>query len=188
MKRRLILLLAVIFFIAISTQKAFAYVKTADVSALEAVPLVKTPFTLEQTSRAAILRSYLKQYHSPLADHADSFIKEADANHLDWKMVAAIAGVESYFGQMIPPDSYNAWGYNVYGNNVRRFTSWDNGIAVVSYDLRHIYMNQRGATTIYQIGATYAADPAWASKVQHFMDAIDQYSKRFTEPTLSISF
>ena len=92
-----------------------------------------------------------------------------------------------HFGEAIPPYSYNAWGYNVYGSNVRSFSSWDDGITVVSTDLRQIYMNQRGATNIYQIGATYAADPDWAYKVQGYMDSIDQYSQRFDNTTLSIS-
>ena len=48
-------------------------------------------------------------------------------------------------------------------------------------------MNERGATNIYQIGSTYAADPDWAYKVNGYMEAIDQYSKRFDTPTLSIS-
>ena len=77
--------------------------------------------TAEQDNRAEILKSYLEQYNSPLADHADTLIKEADANQLDWKMVAAIAGVESGFGEAIPAYSYNAWGFGVYGTNVRRF-------------------------------------------------------------------
>ncbi|HXB11524.1 MAG TPA: glucosaminidase domain-containing protein [Bacteroidia bacterium] len=143
--------------------------------------------TVKQDNRAEILKAYLEQYNSPLADHADTFIKEADANNLDWKWVVAISGVESGFGEAIPPYSYNAWGYNIYGNNTRSFASWDDGITTVSTALRQVYMNQRGATNIYQIGSSYAADPAWANKVQGYADDIDQYSKRFDKPTLSIS-
>ena len=98
MKRRLFLLLAVItFFTAISTQQALATDQTSDPSAAfagaQAVPLP----TVKQDNRAKILQSYLEQYNSPLADHAETFIKEADANHMDWKMVVAISGVESTF-------------------------------------------------------------------------------------------
>jgi len=187
MKRRnFILLLAVILFTAISPKNAFA-ATPSDHSANFAAPQVVTPTPMEHDNRAQILRSYLEQYNSPLADHAQTFIDQADANHIDWKLVVAISGVESTFGEAIPPYSYNAWGYNVYGTNVRRFSSWDDGITVVSHDLRTIYMDQRGATNVYQIGATYAASPTWASRVQGNMDDIDQYSKRFDNPTLSIS-
>lgn len=188
MKRRIILLLtAFIFFAVISPTKVHAD-QSSETSAILADPHVTTSPQVKQDNRAEILRAYLEQYNSPLADHAETFIKEADANQLDWKMVVAISGVESTFGEAIPSYSYNAWGYNVYGTNVRRFASWDDGIAVVSHDLRSIYMDDRGAKNISEIGSTYAADPVWAEKVQRYIDAIDQYAKRFDKPTLSISF
>ena len=71
--------------------------------------------------RAETLRIYLESYNSPLAPYSKTFINEADKNNLDWKLVASIAGVESYYGQQIPPYSYNGWGYGVYGTNVRNF-------------------------------------------------------------------
>src|SRR5579862_9895471 len=132
MKRRLILLLAVLtFFAAISSQKTLAFEQTSEQSANLAGAQAVLPQTVKQDNRAEILRAYLTQNNSPLADHADTFIKQADANNLDWRMVVAISGVESGFGQAIPPYSYNAWGFGVYGSNVRRFTSWDDGITVV---------------------------------------------------------
>jgi flagellum-specific peptidoglycan hydrolase FlgJ len=88
---------------------------------------------------------------------------------------------------MIPPYSYNGWGYGVYGNNVRRFTSWDEGISVVTTALRKEYMDARGAQNIYQIGSTYAADPNWANKVIRFINEIEAYKTRTEKPTLSIT-
>lgn len=138
--------------------------------------------------RAKILEAYLQQYNSPLASHADTFIDQADKNNIDWKWVAAIAGVESYFGHQIPPYSYNGWGYGVYGNNVRRFASWDEGIGVVSSALRNDYMNSWGAQNIYQIGSFYAADPRWANKVTHFVAELEEFEMRYkSNNALSIS-
>jgi Mannosyl-glycoprotein endo-beta-N-acetylglucosaminidase len=188
MKRRFILLLAVLtFFTAISSQKALAYDQTSEQSADFAEPQTVAS-QAKQDNRAEILSAYLAQYNSPLADHADTFIKEADAYNLDWRMVAAISGVESGYGKAIPPYSYNAWGFGVYGSNVRRFTSWDDGITVVSTALRQEYMNARDATNAYQIGATYAASPTWATRVQGNMDAIEQFAENYSpKPALSIS-
>ncbi|MGI8419612.1 MAG: hypothetical protein ACR2LN_03120 [Candidatus Levyibacteriota bacterium] len=194
MKRRTtILLLAVLFLLtAVFPTPAYA-TDTKGVSAFFAVPqsVALTPHIAEKDHRGEILQSYLEQNNSPLADHADTLIKQADANNIDWRMVAAISGVESQFGIQIPGSSYNGWGFGVYGNNVRYFNSWDDGITTVSTALRQEYMNQRGATNIYSIGATYAADPAWAYKVQNYMNQIDtygdQYVKRTANPTLSIS-
>ena len=188
LKFALILFAVFTYFTAISSQKAFAYDQTSGQSANLAVPQAVSSQIVKQDNRAQILRAYLEQYNSPLADNAETFVKVADANNLDWRMVAAISGVESGFGENIPPYSYNAWGFGVYGSNVRSFTSWDDGITVVTTALRQTYMNERGATNVYQIGATYAASPTWAVRVQGYMDSIEQFSENYTaKPTLSIS-
>ena len=188
MKRRTvtILLAAFITFAAISPKTTFAS-STARTSALLAGPQIETSLHVEHDNRAEILKAYLQQFNSPLADHAQMFIDEADKNKLDWKLVAAISGVESYFGQAIPGYSYNGWGFGVYGPNVRRFNSWDDGIATVSHALRTDYLGENTETNVYQIGAKYAADPIWAYKVQNFMSSIDEYSQKVNKPNLSIS-
>src|SRR5579862_427307 len=100
MKRRFTLLLAVIILLTvISPKQAYAFSQTSEQSAAFAGSQLTSLPTVEQDNRAKILKSYLEQYNSPLADHAETFIKEADANGLDWKMVAAISGVESNFGE-----------------------------------------------------------------------------------------
>lgn len=137
-------------------------------------------------NRARVLRAYLEKRNSPLADHADTFIEEADKNGLDWKLVAAISGLESSFGLHIPYNSYNGWGYGVYGNNVRRFESWDDGIAVVSKALREDYMEKWGATTIPEIGRIYAASPTWAQRVQFFINDIERFEEN-QKPTIALS-
>lgn len=141
----------------------------------------------EPYNRTVLLRDFLKSYNSPLSPYASDFINEANKNGLDWKLVAAIAGVESYFGQQIPYNSYNGWGYGVYGNNVRNFESWPDGIAVVSKALRVDYLDNWGATNVYEIGAIYAADPAWANKVTHFINLIEDFESRSTNAAIPIS-
>jgi hypothetical protein len=137
--------------------------------------------------RTLILRNFLMEYDSPLAPHAHTFIAEAEKNNIDWKLVAAICGVESYFGHQIPSYSYNGWGYGVYGNNVRRFSSWDEGIATVSAAIRTDYIDSWGAGNVQEIGAIYAADPAWANKVTHFLNLIESYEKNSSSKAISIS-
>lgn len=136
--------------------------------------------------RAQILRDYLNAHNSPLAPYAENFVAEADKNNLDWRLVAAISGLESSFGVHIPPDSYNGWGFGVYGDNVRKFGSWDEGIAVVSKSLRYDYMNKWGATSIPEIGKMYAASPTWAVRVEYFVSDIDAFSAK-KPATLAIS-
>ena len=137
--------------------------------------------------RVKILKTYLEEHNSPLAQDADSFVKYADKYNLDWKFVAAISGLESTFGQQIPNNSYNAWGWGIYGDNIIRFKSWDEGIQTISQGLRERYMDKWGAQDIYQIGRLYASSPTWAQRVNNFMNNIQDYTLRNPQDTLSLS-
>lgn len=134
-----------------------------------------TPLVAKQEdNRVAILKKYLQQYDSPLAEHAATFVAQADLYNLDWRFVAAIAGRESTFAKEEP--CINAWGYGVFGDQTLCFKSYDEGIATISHDLREKYMNQWGAQTIWQIGHLYAASPTWASGVIYFMNDMQQFA------------
>ena len=138
-------------------------------------------------SRVKTLNNFLKQNDSPLAPYADEFIKMADKYNLDWKLVAAISGVESTFGNAIPSYSYNAWGWGIYGDNVIRFKSWNEGIDTISQGLRERYMDQWGGEDIYQIGAMYASSSAWPAHVEYYMNKIQEFALNNPQDTLSIS-
>lgn len=137
--------------------------------------------------RVKVLRDYLKTYNSPLAQNAQDFVRFADENSLDWRLVAAISGVESTFGKQIPYNSYNAWGWGIYGSNTFGFKSWEDGISTISKGLRQNYLNKWGAKDIYQVGKIYAASPTWAQRVVFFMTKMGDYGLRNPEHTLSLS-
>lgn len=139
-------------------------------------------------SRVKILQGYLQSKNSPLAPYAVDFVTQADKYNLDWRFVAAISGLESSFGKAIPYNSYNGWGWGVYGDNVIRFSSWSEGIATISQGLRERYMNQWGKNNVYEIGAVYASSPTWAVRVSYFMDNISKYALNDTKNALSLSF
>src|SRR3989344_6138052 len=126
--------------------------------------------------RVSKLEAYLETHNSPLSKEADYFVSEADRLGLDWKLVVAIAGVESTFGKFVPRNSYNGWGWAIYTgqSDGRHFSDWKEGITVVSEGLKYKYID-RGATTIEQIGRIYAASPAWSSKVRFFLQKIDDF-------------
>jgi hypothetical protein len=128
-------------------------------------------------TRSERLEKYLQSINSPMALSAKQFVEQADKYQLDWKLVAAIAGNESYFGKFIPYNSFNSWGWGVwtgmsYGTN---FTDWNHGIATVSEGLKKNYIDM-GLTTIENIGRKYAADPQWSWKVRHFMNEIEAFN------------
>jgi hypothetical protein len=127
--------------------------------------------------RVKTLENFFQKYNSPLKDYAYDFVSEADKNNIDWRLVPAIAGVESSFGKRIPKNSYNAYGW---ANGKYNFSSWDESIEVVSFTLKHKYID-RGALTIDQIATIYAPpSKTWAWKVKYFMKKIDSFPLTFT--------
>lgn len=159
---------ALLLFFIITPQPIYAQTKSA--SAELAYNQVEVDF------RVKTLRIFLEKYSSPLSNYADTFVEEADKNGLDWKLLAAISGVESTFGQQIPYNSYNAWGWGIYGTNAIYFSSWEEAIKVISKGLSENYIKRLGTDDVYSIGRMYAASPTWASRVTYFMDRIaDEY-------------
>lgn len=180
--RKLFLLLVFTFLLA-NVQPTFAAENLAGSSAA----LLKPVNEKKPDPRVKILGEFLEKYDSPLASFANVFVETADKYNIDWKLVAAISGVESTFGQQIPYNSYNGWGWGIYGDNIIRFTSWNNGIEVVSQGLRENYINKWGAKDVYEIGRLYAASKTWASRVTYFMDSINKFNDQKLTQSLSIS-
>ncbi|OGH18682.1 MAG: hypothetical protein A3C22_00715 [Candidatus Levybacteria bacterium RIFCSPHIGHO2_02_FULL_37_10] len=134
-----------------------------------------TPIAKISDSRIKSLGEFLQKYNSPLSPFASDFVEIADKYELDWKLVAAISGVESTFGQQIPYNSFNGWGWGIYGDNIIRFSSWNEGIETVSEGLRTQYIDKWGTEDVYEIGRFYAASPTWAQRVVYFMNLIEKY-------------
>jgi hypothetical protein len=144
-------------------------------------------FTKGEDNRAKILKRYLEKHSSPLALYSDYFVKTADKYDLDWRLVASISGAESTFGKHIPYNSFNGWGWGIYGNNAIYFSTWDEGIEAVSKGLRENYMNKWGTENVYEIGRIYATSPRWAGNVTYFMDKITEFQYQNQIEILSIS-
>jgi len=120
--------------------------------------------------RVENLRNFLAKYNSPLSEYAPDFVREADENGLDYRLVASISGVESTFGKRIPSNSYNAYGWFKGDYN---FKSWADSINVVSTTLRNKYVD-KGAASINRIARRYAPpSTTWAGNVKFFVGKID---------------
>lgn len=178
-----IILFAIIVILITNPQKAYSEQKASGSSAI----LVPTSPIVKEDVRVKILTQYLKQFDSPLTPSAETFVKTADRYQLDWKLMVAISAVESTYGQQIPHNSYNAWGWGVYGDNVIRFSSFDEGIETVSKGLREQYINSWGVDDIYSIGKIYSASPTWAQRVEATMNRIERFAANNTATTLHIS-
>jgi len=184
MKAKNIIILFILTLIFVfNTQSVFAQ-QRASASSARIILAEKEPV---DDYRVKILEDYLKTHNSPLAPYARTFVEEADKYNLDWKFVAAISGLESTFGQQIPYNSYNAWGWGIYGDNMIRFNSWDEGIHTISQGLRERYINKWGAQDVYEIGRLYASSPTWAQRVSYFMNNIQDFALRNPQDSLSLS-
>lgn len=155
-------------------KQVMASEKEAGATATLSAAVMKESLALDD--RVEKLKSYLESKDSPLAGAAGHLVGEADRLGLDWKLVTAIAGNESYFGRLIPQNSYNAWGWAIFTGmrDGRHFNGWEDGVTVVSEGLKQNYVN-RGLDTVEKIGPVYAADRSWAWKVNHFMEEIETY-------------
>lgn len=140
---------------------------------------------LAKDREAKILTAYFSKFDSPLENYAQDFIDASKTYNLDWKLVPAIAGVESTFGKHIP-GGFNAWGWGVYGTQAIYFNSWRDGIFTVSKGLRENYLN-KGLTDPFAINRVYAASPTWESKVSYFLKDIEDFAREYEtlnpEPT-----
>jgi hypothetical protein len=138
----------------------------------------------ESDRRIIILRDYFRKYNSPLEASAQDFIEAADTYNLDWKLVPAIAGVESTFGKHLPGGtdprytSYNCWGWGVYGTQALHFKSFRHGIFTVSEGLKKDYID-KGYTNPYSMNRKYAASQTWGTKVSYFLTDIEKFEKNY---------
>ena len=179
------IILSIFLFITLITasEKTYASQNASRSSASLQTSLI----TKGHDNRAKVLRNFLEKHSSPLTPYSSAFIKIADNYHLDWRLVASISGVESTFGKHIPYNSYNGWGWGIYGDNIIYFSSWEDGIETVSKGLRVNYINKWKAINVYEIGKIYAASPRWASNVNYFMEKISEFQYQNLTDGLSIS-
>jgi hypothetical protein len=166
MKKILTYILVVIAVFAGSVRE----VKGQELSVSQSASIKTESYADSYDYRVETLRNFLNKYNSPLAPFARDLVSYADANGLDYRLVASISGVESTFGKNIPKNSFNAYGWN---NGNHSFTSWQNSIKVVSTSLNTDYINN-GASSLSKIAKRYAPPSStWGWKVKYFQGKID---------------
>lgn len=136
-----------------------------------AVPVLRKIKETDPDHKLLKLKKFLKKQEAPLFDNAEDFVKEARKNNLPLYLVAGISGAESSFGKFIPFNSYNPFGWGVYGNNVIYFKSFKEAIAVVSFEIRKRYKDNLKPE---QIGPSYAQSYIrWIVNVKSFTEQIE---------------
>lgn len=143
----------------------------ADPANLADVPQVSTS-AIPADGRFYIIKNYLHQYSSPLEPYAGLIIETSQKYDLDYRLLVAIAQQESNLCKKIPENSYNCWGYGIYGDLVTRFPGYPQGIETVAKGLKKNYID-KGLHTPNQIMAKYT--PPSLEKGGPWAKAVDQF-------------
>ena len=184
MKTKAFFVFMLLLLLAIFTPKnTYAEAHSANLS----TTVLQAPLTGDSDNRVKTLQAFLRKYDSPLADSAKTFVSAADKYQVDWKLLPAISGVESTFGNAQPRNCINAWGYNIYGSTTRCFNTYEDAITTITKDIRQTYMDKWGAKDVYEIGYHYAASPTWGYRVDSFMQELSDYKFEADSKSLPIS-
>jgi hypothetical protein len=125
-------------------------------------------------ARPQIIKNYLESYGSPLVPYANLIVQTADKYSIDFRLITAISQQESNLCKIIPPGSYNCWGWGITSVGSLGFDSFADGIDTVSKGLRENYLN-KGYSTVDEIMTKYTpqSNGSWAYGVNTFMDSME---------------
>ena len=145
--------------------------------AVSAAPLVLGTVESEvivDDGRAANLRNFFRRYESPLYDYADLIIQISDKYKLDYRILPAIAMQESQACLKIPPGSNNCWRWGIYGDQVMRFSSYEEAIETVAAGIKRNYVDT-GLITPEDVMKKYtpSSNGSWANAVTYFFKVLD---------------
>ncbi|MFC1624863.1 hypothetical protein ACFL15_00640 [Patescibacteria group bacterium] len=131
-------------------------------------------YAIAQDAREEILKQYLDYYNSPLFPFAAKIVEEADKNELDFRLITAIAQKESNLCKIIPPQTYNCWGWGIHSKGTLGFSSYGEGIETVSKGIKENYID-KGFRTIEDIMSKYTplSNGSWAEGVNQFISEME---------------
>lgn len=142
-----------------------------------------TTFLYGMDSRAKKIEGIFKAYGCPMVGTGEYIVEQADLNGIPYWIVPSIAFQESLCGKYTPEkggvESYNAWGWAIYGSNSKFFRSYEHGIKVVSeYMSKRFY--SRGINDTCDIMRIYTppSNGSWCRGVNYFGTKIQNYGSK----------
>jgi hypothetical protein len=127
----------------------------------------------EKDARVEILRRFFAKYKSELEPYSEEIVNAADQYDLDFRLLPSIAMQESNLCKKAPKDSFNCWGYGIYGKKVIRFDNFEDAIDTVTKTLAKEY-KQKGLVTPEQIVKLYtpSSNGLWQDSVTYFINQL----------------
>ncbi len=128
----------------------------------------------QEDSRITSVREFFAKYKSPLEPFAQNVVLAADHYDLDYRLIPAIAMQESNLCKKAPEDSYNCWGFGIYGKKIKMFQNYEQAIETVTKTLAEDYKEGKGLATPSEIMTRYTPsnNGAWADSVTFFMNQL----------------
>jgi hypothetical protein len=128
---------------------------------------------VSKDARIEIIRQFFSRYKSPLEPFSKNIVEAADKYSLDYRLLPAIAMQESNLCKKIIVNSYNCWGFGIYGGKVTKFEDYAEAIETVTKTLANNYV-AGGLNTPEEIMKKYTPSNtgAWANSVNYFMDTL----------------
>jgi len=128
-------------------------------------------------ARVTIIENYLARFDSPLMPYARHLIETSDKYSLDYRLLVAIARQESGLCKVMPENSFNCWGYGIYGDQVLRFKNYPEAINSVAQGLKKNYIDH-GLNTPQEIMSKYTPPSVeiggpWAISVSKFLSELE---------------
>ncbi|MDO8269754.1 MAG: hypothetical protein Q7T54_03735 [Candidatus Levybacteria bacterium] len=123
----------------------------------QALPSDKNVSSVElenQDARVQSLDDFFADYESPLEGYAKVIIEEADSHNIDYRLLPAIAMQESTLCKKVIKDSFNCWGFGIYGGKVTRFKNYEHAIKVITETISKKYV-QKGFVSPEEIVQKY---------------------------------
>ncbi|MDO8583196.1 MAG: hypothetical protein Q7R51_01570 [bacterium] len=173
-----LILTCIIYLLFLSSNKSQHALISHESHGLAFAALPSVENVLEDTinfndARIEIVKQFFQQYKSPLEPFAKNVVEDADKYGIDFRLLPAIAMQESNLCKKIILDSYNCWGFGIYGKKVTRFESYSEAIDTVTKTLANNYV-AGGLDTPEKIMKKYtpSSNGSWAYSVNYFMNQL----------------
>jgi len=123
-------------------------------------------------ARSEIIRQYLNKFQSPLEPYADLIVQLSDQYNFDYRWLVAIAQQESNLCDHIPANSYNCWGWGIYGDKVTRFDSYEDALRRIAPQFTKIFLKGDHSKDPAEVMKTYTppSSGSWANGISTFFD------------------
>ena len=181
--------LGLVWVITISSIVGFVYatpftngVENPQVFGAKTLRLPETQFeTTQIDSRVLKIEKVFAKFNCPLAGNGAFIVQKADEQGIPYWLVAAVSFQESSCGKNTAEpagvaESYNAWGYGIWGKNIKTFSDWEAGISAVSKYFGVNFFAQ-GVTDPCEIMKIYTppSKGSWCEGVNYFADLIENF-------------